>query len=453
LKEQAFFTLDLDRCTGCSACAIACRTENRLDEWIEWRHIHTFNEQRLPGAAVFHYSLACNHCGEPACLHGCPANAFRKDPATGAVLLDDHRCLGCQYCTWVCPYGAPQFNEARGIVEKCTFCSHRLEMGLRPACVHACPVDALGFVEVGIPKGARLPGFPEAGLDPAIRLETRRRRAQAPEMTAEVVAWSEEPTPSSRTRTSQLRSEWPLLTFTLLAAGLVAWVSSRLFLGEPIQGFGFLAAGSAAMMIGTLHLGRPMRAWRALSNLRSSWVSREVAVYPAFLLAVGACGFTAPPSPMMAWVTIGLGFAALVCVDMVYRIPGMSVRAVPHSAMTTLTAAFLAGLLIVNPWLTISAALIKLVLYLLRPGMVAPGNRGVSAVRIGLGFVAPAVAWAAGTESISLLLVGPLLGEILDRAQFYEELDFLSPQRQIDLDLAKIAGRSTARAPGRLGSI
>ncbi len=165
MKGQALFTLDLDRCTGCSACAIACRSENLVDAQIDWRRIHTFNEQNLPEAAVFHYSLACNHCLDPACLYGCPANAYSKDPSTGAVLIDDDSCIGCRYCTWVCPYGAPQFNPASGIVEKCTFCSHRLVEGLQPACVESCPVDALGFVERGSPDGASPPGFPDVGLE------------------------------------------------------------------------------------------------------------------------------------------------------------------------------------------------------------------------------------------------------------------------------------------------
>jgi hypothetical protein len=112
--------------------------------------------------------------------------------------------------------------------------------------------------------------------------------------------------------------------------------------------------------------------------------------------------------------------------------------------MTTLTAAFFLGLLVRSPWIALPVAVVKLTLYLLRPGNLAPGNRALSAVRIGVGLLAPMVVWASGVGSIPLLLAGPLLGEILDRAQFYEELDFLTPQRQIDLDLATLvaAGRA-----------
>ncbi len=438
MKEQALFTLDLDRCTGCSACAIACRTENLVDAQLDWRRIHTFNEQNLPEAAVFHYSLACNHCLEPACLYGCPANAYSKDPVTGAVLLDGDRCIGCQYCTWVCPYGAPQFNSSVGIVEKCTFCSHRLEQGLEPACVDACPVDALGFVERGSPDGVSPPGFPEVGLEPAIRLKPRRRLALAPEMTANAGYLPDEPPIPTRAQQSKLRSEWPLLTFTLLAAGLVSLVTAQLILGDDLQWPAALGVGILAMVVSTLHLGKPTRAWRAILNFRTSWVSREVVFFSLFMGAVGLCGISGNRSATMVLSTVGLGFATLLSVDMVYRIPGLKVPTVPHSAMTTLTAAFFVGLLVRSPWIALPVAVVKLALYLSRPGNLGPGKRALSALRIGAGLVAPMVAWMTGIESMPLLLAGPLLGEIIDRAQFYEELDFLTPQRQISLDLSTL---------------
>ena len=438
MRQQALFTLDLDRCTGCSACAIACRTENLVDTQIDWRRIHTFNEQNLPDAAVFHYSLACNHCLEPACLYGCPANAYSKDPSTGAVLLDGDSCIGCQYCTWVCPFDAPQFNPAVAIVEKCTFCSHRLGQGLKPACVESCPVDALGFVERGTPDGTSPPGFPDVGLQPAIRLESRRRRASAPQMTAPAPPVPDLAEVSTRNRESKLRSEWPLLVFTLLATGLVAFVTAQLIQGDPLSWPACLAVGLLGMMVSSAHLGKPDRAWRAVLNTRTSWVSREVTFYAAFLGAIGLCGIAGNRSAALALTTVGLGFATLLSIDMVYRIPGLRVPTVPHSAMTTLTAAFLVGLLVRSPWVALPAAVVKLVLYLSRPGNRGSGKRALSTLRVGLGLAAPVVVWVTGSDSMALLLTGPLLGEIVDRAQFYEELDFLTPQMQIERDLSTL---------------
>lgn len=444
MTEQALFTLDLDRCTGCSSCSIACRTENSVDDAIDWRTIHTFNEQHLPDAAVFHYSLACNHCLEPACLYGCPASAYTKDPSTGAVLLDSDKCIGCQYCTWVCPYGAPQFNPATGIVEKCTFCSHRLEEGLGPACAEACPVDALGFIVQGSPDGVIPSGFPDVGLGPAINFKPRRRLALAPEMTAPEMHAPFEQDEPAETGESKLRSEWPLLVFTLLATGLVSYVSARLIQGQEFFWPATLVVGLLAMMFSTLHLGKPMRAWRAVLNLRRSWVSREVVFYSLFLGAMGLLGTSDSQSPAMVLSTVGLGFATLLSVDMVYRIPGLSVTTIPHSAMTTLTAAFLVGLLIRSPWIALPAAVVKLALYVSRPGNLGPGKRALSTLRIGLGLVAPMVGWLSGSWSMPLLLAGPLLGEIIDRAQFYEELDFLTLQRQISVDLSTMLAADKA---------
>ena len=435
MKPQALFTLDLDRCTGCSACAIACRTENLLDQAVDWRRIHTFNELNFPGAAVYHYSLACNHCLEPACLYGCPANAYSKDPATGAVLLEGDSCIGCQYCTWVCPYGAPQFNPAAGIVEKCTFCAHRLERELEPACVEACPVDALGFVERGSPDGVSPPGFPDVGLQPAIRLKPRRRRSLAPEMTASPVSTPTRIEIGTRTMQGKLRSEWPLLVFTLLVTGLVAIVTAQLVGATELHWPATLAVGLGAMMVSTLHLGKPTRAWRAVSNVRTSWVSREVVFYGLFLGAVLFLGITGSRSTAAVLSTVGLGFATLLSMDMVYRIPGLSVSTVPHSAMTTLTGLFLAGLLVRSPWVALPAAAIKVILYLSRPVIQGRRSRALSALRLGLGFLLPAFVWMSGVDSMTLLIAGPFLAEIVDRAQFYEELDFLTPRRQIDRDL------------------
>lgn len=438
MREQALFTLDLDRCTGCSACAIACRTENLVDPQIDWRRIHTFNEHNLPEAPVFHYSLACNHCLDPACLYGCPANAYTKDPLTGAVLLDGDRCIGCHYCTWVCPYGAPQFNPSSGVMEKCTFCSHRLDQGLEPACADACPVDALGFVERGSPDGVSPPGFPDVGLQPAIRLKPRRRLTRSPEMTASAAFSVDQPAPRTEARESRLRSEWPLLVFTLLVTGLVSFVTARLVRSEDLHWPAVMALGLLAMMVSTLHLGKPARAWRAVLNVRTSWVSREVACYAAFLGATGALGISGSRSTGLALAAVALGFATLLCVDMVYRIPGARVITVPHSAMTTLTGFFLVGILVRSPWIAAPAAVVKLGLYLWRPGNRGSSDRVLSTLRILVGLVAPMILWMSGVESTLLLLGGPLVGEIIDRAQFYEELDFVSPERQISVDLAKL---------------
>jgi anaerobic dimethyl sulfoxide reductase subunit B len=99
-------------------------------------------------STVFAYnlSLSCNHCEKPICAEVCPVGAIHKR-SDGIVLLDAERCMGCGYCAWACPYGALQYDEVAGRMTKCNFCVERIDAGLAPACVTACPLRALDFGE------------------------------------------------------------------------------------------------------------------------------------------------------------------------------------------------------------------------------------------------------------------------------------------------------------------
>ena len=137
------FLFDLNKCVGCHACVVACTIENQTLPETVWRDINSFNPSGNPDIPLFHYSLACNHCDDPPCLKNCPALAYSKDFITGAVIHFANKCIGCKYCTWACPYDAPKFNEKTRIIEKCTFCNHRIEEDLKPACANLCPTGAL----------------------------------------------------------------------------------------------------------------------------------------------------------------------------------------------------------------------------------------------------------------------------------------------------------------------
>src|SRR5436309_12084930 len=94
--------------------------------------------------------MGCNHCLEPTCLEGCPVDAYSKDGLTGIVQHSADVCIGCQYCTWNCSYGVPQYNPERGVVGKCDLCHSRLSHGQAPACVSACPSGAIQIEIVNV---------------------------------------------------------------------------------------------------------------------------------------------------------------------------------------------------------------------------------------------------------------------------------------------------------------
>jgi Fe-S-cluster-containing dehydrogenase component len=180
----AGFILDLGRCVGCGACVLACRLENRWPEGVSWRRLLPLNLDRFAGGPTYHFSLACHHCERPACLTACPSGAYEKR-LDGVVLLRQEFCLGCRYCAMACPYGAPSYDEAAGVMTKCHLCAHRLDIGLRPACVAACPTEALLFRRTGTEletvlrqgETLRIPGFSgAAGCEPNTRFVPPRGR-------------------------------------------------------------------------------------------------------------------------------------------------------------------------------------------------------------------------------------------------------------------------------------
>jgi len=141
----AGFLVDLHRCVGCGSCVLACRIENGRGDGQAWRRVLQLNLRRHSGGPTYALSVACHHCDEPACLRGCPSGAYAKR-ADGIVVHHDERCLGCRYCEMTCPFGAPTYDTERGVVSKCHLCAPRIEQGLSPACVAACPTEALKYL-------------------------------------------------------------------------------------------------------------------------------------------------------------------------------------------------------------------------------------------------------------------------------------------------------------------
>jgi Fe-S-cluster-containing dehydrogenase component/DMSO reductase anchor subunit len=288
--QQYRFEVDLDACTGCKSCVAACHALNGLDEGESWRSVGTLVGG--DGSPVLQtVTTACHHCVDPACLSGCPVDAYEKDPITGIVRHLDDQCIGCSYCTFTCPYEVPRFNERLGVVRKCDMCAGRLAEGEAPACAQACPTGAIviGIAEVddlvagtaAADDGAALvPGAPPSHL--TVPSTTYRRREPLPAGVHATDRWSEVPRKAHRPLVT-------MLVLTQVAVGtFLASLAGRWLPGAEAAGAERSTAvvatvtGLVALGASVFHLGRPLYAWRAVIGLRHSWLSREVVAFGCF---------------------------------------------------------------------------------------------------------------------------------------------------------------------------
>lgn len=143
--------VDVGKCIGCQACTIACIMENATPENSFRTFVSTY--EVASGATVNAYMLPrlCNHCDDPPCTPVCPVGATYKQ-ADGIVVVDADRCVACGYCVQACPYDARFINRETRAADKCTFCSHRVEAGLLPACVETCVGGSRIFGDLADPN-------------------------------------------------------------------------------------------------------------------------------------------------------------------------------------------------------------------------------------------------------------------------------------------------------------
>ena len=346
--EQYAFQVDLDACTGCKACVSACHHLNGLDEAEAetWRTVGLLHGGSPTQPIQQTVTTACHHCLDPACMKGCPVNAYEKSAETGIVRHLDDQCIGCQYCTLTCPYEVPQYSKSRGIVRKCDMCGDRLASGEAPACVQACPNEAISIRIVDVARlleeaqvDTFLPGAPSPGITvPATSYVTER-------------VFPRNMLPADFYAVRQGHQHFPLvvmLVLTQLSVGafVVDFALERLSSGawvedsRPYHALVGLAMGLLALGASTLHLGRPHLAFRAVVGLRTSWLSREILAFGAFagsaMLYTLLCWYTSVDGQFglpgvdaalrvklvaaLGWVVVSSGLCGILCSVMLYAV-------------------------------------------------------------------------------------------------------------------------------------
>ncbi|MBZ5578185.1 MAG: dimethyl sulfoxide reductase anchor subunit [Acidobacteriia bacterium] len=360
--EQYRFHFDMSKCIGCKCCEVACSEQNANPVERSWRRVGEIEGGSYPFTQRFYLSMGCNHCLDAACLRGCPVDAYHKDEATGIVLHSADTCIGCQYCTWNCAYGVPQYNPERGVVGKCDMCHGRLAEGREPACANACPEGAIQIELVNIAEwradyaAANAPGMPAAEYT----VSTTR------------ITLPENLSPSmEKADYHRVRPEHPhlplvfMLVFTQLAVG--AFLCLPIF---QVTGMAAIAAPLAVALLSLsssmFHLGRPIHAYRALKMWKRSWLSREVLAFTLFAGAAQACAllqFLGWPVRPLEIGTALIGLTGITASAFIYLVPARPAWNSKHTVIDFHLTAWLLGPLFlaalgapVAPWLTLVAA-------------------------------------------------------------------------------------------------
>lgn len=325
--EQYRFHFDMTKCVGCKCCEVACSEQNNNPPEISWRRVGEVEGGTFPRTQRLYLSMGCNHCAEPACMQGCPTQAYSKDAKTGIVLHDSAVCIGCEYCIWNCPYSVPAFNEERGVVGKCDMCHGRLTDGDRPACVNACPSEAISIEIVNIEEwkreyaeSANAPGLPSA----ADTISTTR-----------ITPPADMPIDLQKADYHRVRPEkphWSLVWVTVLTQLSVGGVAAAWILGllgdenARVAATVSLVLGLISLTAAPLHLGRPAFAPLAIRGWKTSWLSREILGLSAFGGAASAYAaslwLSLPGAALLGSTATAMGLVGAYATSRIYLVPG-----------------------------------------------------------------------------------------------------------------------------------
>lgn len=338
--EQYAFQVELDKCTGCKACVTACHSLNGLDDDESWRDTGTYASEGDGPGILQTITSACHHCASPECMHGCPVGAYDKDSETGIVRHLDDQCIGCSYCILKCPHDVPKYSEKRGIVRKCDMCHDRLAEGEAPACVQACPTAAIKIVNI--------PSEPVKISEPVF--------TEHNDFTRPLTRYIGRPLnqPILRQSRKELKPEHahaPLIFMLVLSQVGAGFLLLPPFLEDA---FAITVLGTvlifAGLGIGALHLGQPLKVWRFFLGLRTSWLSREFAVFGALTalaptLLADQRGFLPKIpylSPALPYATAAVALAAVFTSVMLYVDTRRKLWSLPRTAFRFYATVFAA---------------------------------------------------------------------------------------------------------------
>ncbi|WP_053362679.1 4Fe-4S dicluster domain-containing protein [Bacillus sp. FJAT-27251] len=167
MAKKLGFLVNIERCIGCHACEISCKSFYQLEPAMSRRKVHELPEDFVGTPIRAYVSTACNHCDEPACKAACPVGAYTKRE-DGIVVHNDELCIGCQMCGKACPYGVPVYNPVKKKMDKCSMCYDRLDNGEQPICVSKCPMEAIEIADYNEVSRSDAVSVVPAFADPSI---------------------------------------------------------------------------------------------------------------------------------------------------------------------------------------------------------------------------------------------------------------------------------------------